>query len=388
MPEMSGSTAFTSAEFASLASLSASISGPPEIRFLQVCIDYYNEWLDAHAVTGPVPVPATPAGQAILLIYAEAPLIAEGVPAAAIMTNNRVYRSTCGMSAGAAVCNENLHEMRSIVPSFADSNAAMDYIAKHLTDQHVFVLILVGQHRVFIHDPGVDLAEWINKPRIVKIDRAPPAVITSTLVTEHLQTFHIESTEQPGGVAARLMWKVDEKSVELHEQAELRVQSSLLPYLRGAFRHAGAFVDEETKLPGGRVDIRIARMDKSTPPKSVTTMLELKVLYPAKSDASNLGWAMQGIDQAVKYRSFDTDFSFACVFDARRSKADTMPSLGPYADTNNVLLRMYPMGLPPLKKPSGKKTATAVAVKPVFAKKTGAKPAKLAASGAKSQSTG
>jgi len=324
----------------------------------------------------------------MLLIYAEAPFIAEGVPAAAIKTRKRVYRSTCGMSAGAAVCNENLHEMRSIDPSFADSDAAMDYIAEHLTDQHVFVLILVGQHRVLIHDPGVDLDEWLNKPRIVKIDRVPPAVITSTLITDHLQTFHIESTEQPGGVAARLMWKVDEKSVELHEQAELRVQSSLLPYLRGAFRHADAFVDEETKLPGGRVDIRIARFDKSTPPKSVTTMLELKVLYPAKSDASNLGWAMQGIDQAVKYRSFDTDFSFACVFDARHSKADTMPSLGLYAVSRNVLLRTYPMGLPPLKKPSSKKTARVVAVKLAAAKKAGGKPAKVAASGAKSQGTG
>jgi hypothetical protein len=358
--DMPKPTTFAQSELDSLANTKLQVSGRPAVRFMQTCVDYYNEWLDANSAS--VIAGTVPAGQALLLIYAEMPSVNSGVPDAACTTSTKVFRSTCALDNGAAVCNENLHEMLKIVPSFVDANDAMLFIAKHLTAEHSFALLLLTQNRMLLHDAGLELDTWINEPRTLKIDRSPPAVITPDLIVEQLNTFHIESTAQPGGVAARLMWKIDEKAAVLDTSPELRVQSSLLPFLRGAFRHAGAVVDEEIKLPGGRVDIRIVRHDNSKPPKSTSTMVELKVLNPDHPDKKNLAWAIKGVDQAVKYASYDTDKSLACIYDARRSKVDTMPSLSAHADAQKVKLLLYPMEVPQPKAARKIKAASAATV--------------------------
>ena len=354
---MPKASTFAPAELAALDKTKVQLSGRPTDRFLQACIDYYNDWLDANAAA----VPPIPSSRSLLLIYAETPAVRSGVPDAACKTHKKVFRSTFALSDGAAVCNENLHDMIRVVPSFADADEAMQWASENLTDDHAFAMLMLAQERVLIHDPGLSLETWVNQPRVVKVNRTPVASITPKMIVEQLDIFHIESTQQAGGVAARLMWKIDETAAVLDTAPELRVQSSLLPFLRGAFRHAGAIVDEEIKLPGGRVDIRIIRLDKSKPPKSTSTMVELKVLNPDHSDFKNLQWAKKGVDQAVKYASFDTDKMFACIYDARRSKVDGMPSLSAHAKTKSVELLRYEMEVPvpkPAKKVKAKPDGT------------------------------
>lgn len=82
-------------------------------------------------------------------------------------------------------------------------------------------------------------------------------------------------------------------------------------------------------------------------------MIELKVLNPAASDAENLKWAHKGIEQAHNYKTKtrDTDAAFACIYDARRDKRVSMPSLSLDAAEKGVLLKLQPMAVPKPRKP-------------------------------------
>jgi hypothetical protein len=343
---MTGDLTFSQRELDTLSAMQPMVSGSRSDRFIQTCVDYYNEWHDTHAAR--MDANLVPAGQALVLVYAEAPRISLGLPENVATSPTRVWRKTCALEDGLAVCNENLEVMLKVVPKFADANDAMNFVSANLSLDHVFAVVLVAQRKILIHQSGLEVETWIANPHEIKIN--PNSVtITPDVIAHEMQRFHHEYTRLPLGAVSRLMWKADDKKVWLDTKPELRVQSTLLPYLRGCFRHAGALVDEEISNPGGRVDIRIHRTNPMKPSSTTTTMLELKVLAPDKSQATNLAWALRGIEQVVKYRSLDTDACFACIFDARSDKSDSMPALATEAINAKVRLEHYEMELPKLK---------------------------------------
>jgi hypothetical protein len=93
--------------------------------------------------------------------------------------------------------------------------------------------------------------------------------------------------------------------------------------------------------------------------------LELKVLNPTLTQASNHAWALSSLEQSDGYRQDDTDACFACIYDARRDQSDTMPDLEVHAKTANVRLERYPMAVPQPSANATKKAKAASAAKDV-----------------------
>lgn len=349
---MEKSSDFSGQELSTLRSMRPSVSGTPEERFTQNCIDYFHAWLDERPVGTVVPTE-----QVMVLLYAESPDVEATSLIYSSGIRKRIFMKNYALSNGLTICNENLRVMLQVVPKFLDADDALEFVSDNLKKSQVFALLFLGQQRVCIHNAGVDIEEWCYEPPpSIRLNRASPGNITPKMVEEQLEEFHTDATAKPGGFAARLMWKTDEPKVRLHTQPELRVQSSLLPFLRGTFRYAGAVVDEEVRNSGGRVDIKIERSDPLKPSKMTSTMLELKVLSPDNSDNANEAWALKGIDQAVRYRSRNTDASFACIYDAREVKDYQMPGLDTQAASVKVVLMRFPMDLPSPKAPRKKKT--------------------------------
>jgi hypothetical protein len=338
---------FTGTEIASLSDMDTQVSGSSPTRFLQTCIDYYREWADAHSQrlkSGQVP-----ADRALIMVYAELPLVDIDLHKTT-MSPQRTRRATRTLESGVAVCNENLEVMLRVEPEGMNADEAMEYVSSRLKIDHAFALLLMAEQRILIHGPGEDIEEWCNGPRAEKIE-LNHVDVTPDSIAEALTIFHSEQTAKPLGITARLMWDTKAAAPKLHSLPELRVQSSLLTYLKGKYSNARVVVDEEIKNPGGRVDIRVHRFKDANRAQSVTTMLELKVLKPEKSQQWNLDWAMQSLTQANDYRLHDTDTCFSCLFDARKDKSDPLSALDPKAVEMDVRLSRYLMEVPVITAP-------------------------------------
>ena len=328
-------------------------SGSRHDRFVAECLSYYRELLDANVSR--LNAGAIPANQAILFLYAEAPRVDLGIPGEGLDTTKKAYRSLHDIDNGLVVCNENLRTMIHAKPAFLDSNEAMGFIEGSLSDSHSFVLVLVGQYRMLVHDAGVSIQEWCENPKSIKVS-VENEEITPDIIAKEIDIFHDEQTRTHRCFTSRFMWELSGNNYVLTTQPELRVQSGLVTHLRARFRNARAHVDEEAANPGGRTDIKISRNRKSAPQEPITTMIELKVLAPNRADQANLEWGLKGIAQADSYRLWNTDECFACIFDARRDKSNRMSDLDSSAATRNVRLGRYEMQ-PPEAKLESKKLA-------------------------------
>lgn len=355
------------------------VSGSPQERFFQKLIDYFKQWSSANATS--ITAGQIPRNRALLMLFSESPTLEPGIPEPLIVSRTPVFETLYTLDDGVAVAGESLSEVIHLVPSFSHgANEAMAFVQQHLKADQSFALLMFGQSRMLVHDSGVSIEEWAHKQRVIEIKQIPNASITPQIIDQQLDEFYNDALSTHRGTIARLMWQIREEPLLslLGHKPELHVQSGLLTYFRGIYREKVAVVDEEVSLNEGRVDVRLVRFDHTN--KRLVTMIELKVLAPQETDPVNLAWAHEGIEQAHKYkRSNFTDAAFACIYDARRSKVDTMPSLKQDADTKEVVLKLYPMPVPPPRKkkkaPSdaGTKTSKASVVR---------SPAKKAANGA------
>lgn len=345
---MAVSSKFSKEELSKLKGTEASISGTPEIRFLQASLDYFGQWLSAHAQR--LKAAVVPHAQAMVMLYAQAPLISLGLHPDLVEHEHHVNRHLCAQENGLVVCNENLNTMVEVVPAFDNSQQAMNFCTQHLHADQVFVILLLTQRKALVHHAGADLTEWIDNPQIVELPENSPLEITPAMIEKRMQVFYDTGLRTHRGIAARHMWLLDSEFAKLDTQPELRVQSFLLVHLRASYHdRARVLVDEEIRNSGGRVDIRVARHHPASGDE-VETMIELKVLPPTDSDSKNEKWAIKGITQANDYRTDFTDVCFACVYDARQIKSD-MPKVQAAADQQKVTLKRYEMALPPVPSP-------------------------------------
>lgn len=342
---MAVSKTFSKDELGQLKSTVASVSGTPEDRFLQNCIEYFRAWLSAHAARlAAVTVPST---QAMVMLYATAPLIETGLNMQPAKNHNRVYRQLCTQENGLVVGNENLKTMVEIIPSFTDAGEALNFCTTNLNADHVFVILLMAQRKVLVHHAGWDIVDWIDNAEPISVSENSSLEITPNMIDQTLAEFYDLRVRTHRGAVSRHMWLVDEQSVQLDTDPEQRVQSALLIQLSATYSEARVVVHEEAANSGGRVDLCISRFHPATS-KRIETMLELKVLKPSLSDTKNLQWAHKGVTQAADYRNLYTDTCFACIYDARKVKSE-LTGLQEFADEKNVTLRPYAMELPPLK---------------------------------------
>lgn len=341
------------------------VSGSPHERFFQTLVDYFIKWSVANSTS--IAAGRIAPDRALLMIYSESPKLEPGISTDVSTQSAEVFASLLNLDDGVAVAVESLSEVIQLIPHFKNgATEAYQFARQHLKANQTFALLMLGQNRILVHDEGIAIDDWIRQPRSIEIKKLDASTITPEQIEDELDLFHKEQLASHKGTTARLMWQIFEepKKSSLGPKPELHVQSALLTHFRGIYRDKLAVVDEEVTLNEGRVDVRIVRFDPSN--KQLITMIELKVLSPDTNDANNLAWAHKGIAQAYGYKkTHNTDAAFACIYDARRSKSDQMPTLQPDADMKGVLLKVHPMEVPaprPLKK--GKSGESKKAVSP------------------------
>lgn len=349
---MSDDATFSENELLSVNGLGRTISGPSGLsRFTQYCVNYYHGWLESSEMrlkSGNVPP-----NQAALFIYAETPDIDPGLPSVDVRQLKRTHATTFSVESGIVVCNESLLSCFRVPIGLTEADEIMDYVLDNLGVDQTFVIMLMAKQKLLIHNAGFPIDEWYEKPTIVNVSNTDNAISIES-VDEQLNKYHDEHTRTPLGCTARLMWRKEGEKLSLYHFPELHVQTTLLTHLRAWYKRADIFVHEEAVNPGGRVDIQL---DYVSGGKGVKSTLELKILKPNESDQENLKWGLKGIQQAKDYINHNTEFSMACLFDARKSKADTLSDLESSASQAGVELRKFLMKPPVLKKSKAKKTS-------------------------------
>lgn len=317
---------FTLNELSRLDGVETAKSGSAEDQFIQECIVLVRDWLSIRQLRKD---PPPPDNQAILFVFAEAPLIEFGFDKKTVNEPQRIRKREGTLGEGIVVCNQNFKIILQVQENLT-IREAYTFTEKQLSTSTCFTIAKVGQHKLQIHRAGQDLDDWLDDPEEILINIKETA-ITPDLIAEDLKRFHHGYLSTPFARAARHMWVLPKGMTQyrLGKQPEQHIQSFLLSHLEGLYGRASIFVHEEIKNQGGRVDIWIERPSLG-PSGKVNTVLELKVLAPTKSPNENNTWAKSGIEQADGYRTPDTDAAFACLFDARRDKQD-MPELMPYA---------------------------------------------------------
>lgn len=342
------------------------VSGSTQERFFQNLLDYFAGWLSSNASS--IAKGHVSSDRALLVVFSESPDLYFTSVAGNSAVPVEVFASTHTLGDGVALATENLSKVLHAVPNFkGGANEALTFVRTHLSADQTFALLMLGQERMLVHEAGVQIDEWLLSQRVIPISRLSESLITPNLIDEQLNEFHVDALSSYRGTTARLMWQISEAPTlsVLGPNPELHVQSALLTYFRGIYRKTVAFADEEVALNEGRVDIRIARADKVN--GRAVTMLELKVLDPKKSDGENLKWAHKGIKQAHGYmKTRDTDAAFACIYDARRDKSNSMSTLASDAEEKGVRLKLQPMEVPnprPTKERSASRDISAVPTK-------------------------
>lgn len=137
------------------------------------------------------------------------------------------------------------------------------------------------------------------------------------------------------------IWK-DPKERTLVESPEDMVHRCLfLTLLTHIDFNGHGMTSIEVHNVNGRKDIQIVvNLDG----QFLVGIIELKVLFPKKSDKWNLDWAMDGVDQVVDYRNATTlqkiECSYTCLYDGRKADA-AMPDFFTKAKTHSVTGRRY-----------------------------------------------
>lgn len=339
------------------------VYGSAQERFFQNLVDYFTAWLSSNASS--IAKGHVSSDRALLVVFSESPDLEFERIAGKGVKPVEAFAATHTLGDGVAVAAENLSKVLRGLPNFkGGADQAFTFVKEHLHADQAFALLMLGQDRMLVHEVGVEIDEWLQSPRVIPMRQLSETLITPDLIDEQLNEFHVDALASYRGTTARLMWEVSEepKLSVLCRDPELHVQSALLTYFRGIYRKTVAFADEEVALSEGRVDIRIARADKVM--GRAITMVELKVLNPKDSDNENLKWAHKGIKQAHGYKKTrETDAAFACVYDARRDKSNTMPTLAEDADEKGIRLKVQPMEVPnprPAKKTRASEASQAV----------------------------
>ncbi|MDF3932219.1 hypothetical protein [Pseudomonas citronellolis] len=341
---MTDENSFSHNELSSAIQLQPSISGADEAaRFTQHCVDYYQRWFASSSYR----INSIPPDQAALFVYTQAPDVAPGITEIKVSDLKRAHINTLSVESGVVVCNENLRSSFRVPVALTSSDEIMDFVLNSMNADQTFVIMLMTKQKLLVHHAGVQIGEWYDNPLTVNVSSVDN-VVSLESVDEQLKIYHDDHTSTPRACTARLMWKTDGNKPKLSHMPELHVQTTLLTHLKAWYKQVNVIVQEEVPNSGGRVDIQISR---ATAGKMVKSTLELKVLKPEKSDNWNRDWGLEGIQQAKRYINHETDFSMACLFDARLDKTDALPALQPSADAAGVHLRRFPMDPPKSKEP-------------------------------------
>lgn len=334
----------STAELNSVKDTTPAPSGEPWERFIETCLDWANDWIQANEVA--LSNSAIPATQAIIFVFCESPELERTALERLGTGQDQVFRRSVAQDTqGVILCNENFHQMIRISPGFVSIDEAFAIASKKLSSQRTFVVISLAQRRMFVHRKGEDIATWSSSLAHVDL-RFLDSPLSAQRIEDDIRNYHHANLEHPSSSIAQSVWKGKAYPYELHPGPEQRIQGYLLTELRAGYRHLRALVDEEHRGRAGRCDLKVTWPATKGPHPYVTTMLELKVLIQAEGPKKHRAWMTSGITQADSYRQTDTEAVYACIFDARKDKSDQMVDLDAVALAKKVRLRRYVMHAP------------------------------------------
>jgi len=337
-------TQLSTAELDYVKETTAAPSGEPWERFIESCLDWVNDWIQANEVA--LSNSAIPATQAIVFVFCEAPALERTSLGKLGTKQDFVFRKAVSQDTqGVILCNENFHQMIRISPGFASIDEALAIASQTLSSQRTFVVLSLAQRRMFVHRKGDDVTRWSDSLTPVEL-RFLDAPLSALRIENDIRTYHRANFEHPSSSIAQMLWKGRAFPYQLHPLPEQRIQGYLLTELSASYKHLRGLVDEEHRGRAGRCDLKVTWPTPRGAHHYATTMLELKVLIQAEGPKKHRKWMLSGITQADSYRQVDTEAVYACIFDARKDKSDQMVDLDAVAIAKDVRLRRYPMEAP------------------------------------------
>lgn len=340
-------------------------SGEPSERFIQACLDWAKDWIQANeAALSSSKISAT---QAAIFVLSEGPELESKALGKIGSLAEPVFRRVVAQDTqGVILCTENFHQMIRIRGAFASVDEAVSVASTGLSSHRTFAILSFAQRRMFVHRKGEDLAIWTSELPAIDL-KFLDIPLSADRIDDDVKIYHHKNFEDPSSSIAQMLWKGRDHPYQLHPNPEQRIQSYLLTHLCASYGHLDGLVDEEYRARAGRCDLKITWPAVKGPHPYTTAMLELKVLIEGEGAKKHHRWVASGITQADSYRQADTEAVFACIFDARKDKSDQMLAYDAEALAKNVKLRRYMMHAPLPKAGTGapskvKKAAAATTV--------------------------
>ena len=300
-------------------------------RFISECLDWVSNWFRHHTSDA-----GLSAVEPFLLLFdptrETGAVFDAGTPLPSF--RNDLNLQIGGRVYAAAV---NLRQVYAIASDCHTCPELLGFIqAKQLG--HTFAVAVSPVNRSAMIHSGSDL----DAAQFVSFKRVGSAEFDFSKLDSFLEIFYNEYVATHEGFCD--VWSKATKR-QLKVKPERQIQRSLHGFFRHGVLPDSAIADREIQTYAGRSDLRIirAREDRSLE----GAVMELKVLFPNKSETDNLEWAKQGVDQVVGYAAADTKVlvRYVCCYDGR--KDDTaMPDGASYASEHAVTWRRYFMQTP------------------------------------------
>ena len=236
------------------------------------------------------------------------------------------------------VCSLEMKKVWRRKVGFTDGASTLTWLSKSPASDCVAIVFVPKQRMALIRRAGMDL----NECERIEFGKVPAKAFDFSQVDALLDRFHKDWTKTKDGNCR--IWQ-HAGNRKLNQHPEQQIQGCLKGYFELTVRPLGAYVQEEFKTRMGRGDVQLVRFRAGQPPE--TCVMELKVLFPDKTQIWNRNWALSGIKQVLDYRESEGEPgpSYLCCFDARKQDAD-IPEVVAAAGKAAVTHKRYFMQTP------------------------------------------
>ena len=296
--------------------------------FVQECLDWLERWFDANQ--------QLPADTQPFVI-----LFDPSRPTADVLSNANFlpsFRHSLDGAIGGRIyaATVNLKNVYGQQTSLKTVPEVLGFLATSNLGHLHAVAVSPTQHIAHVHY-GVDLDETYT----VSFGRLSSEAFSFDNLDEYLEYYyrhHLATHECDNDV-----W-FHAGDRKLKGYPERQIQRSLHSFFRHSVLPKSARIDREVQTYKGREDLRILKINGSAFEGAI---MELKVLFPDKTEVANLAWAKAGVDQVAGYEQTDVTVKlrYVCCYDGRKEDL-AMPEGVSYAEAKEVRWRRYFMQTP------------------------------------------
>jgi hypothetical protein len=300
-------------------------------QFVSECVDWIEKWFERHSDD------ATLAGvKPFLFIFDPDRQTNAVLPGSKFLPSfkNSLEAAIGGKIYSSAV---NLRQVYAVDSAHQTCPEMLGFLAENdLT--HLFAVAVAPANRSVLVHSGSDIDSAVR----ISFKQVGSATFDFSHLDAFLEKYYHDFVATHEGDCD--VW-AEAKNRKLKQRPEFQIQRSLHGYFRHGVLPRSARVDREIQTYRGRADIRIIRSRRDGTLEGA--VMELKVLFPDKSESWNLDWAKQGVDQVVGYSIADGDtvHRYVCCYDGRKADA-AMPKGVDYAKEKQVAWRRYFMSTP------------------------------------------